>query len=174
MLKEQYANYFRYYVDRPTDLTEEDLQTVESFATTAKDNFHALYADRPEFADEKLAKIFLDSGKSEQDTGILQQMLQWTKISIGLQGKEAGIISLNADSAEELSRKLEPFVMMRSKLDDENRGPASYWPLVRLVRVWLKSPLLARDLVIADLPGEHAPELVSNVMDDPDIFFRDF
>lgn len=156
MLKEHYANYFKFYVEQSNDMDGDELEVVESYATTAKDIFHVLFADRPEFASGQLAKEFLNSGESEKDEGILNHLLQWTKDLISCQGKVADVVSLDADTAEDLSLKLEPYVEMRSKPDSEVGGSASYWPLVRLVRVWLKSPLLARGLIIADLPG-HFP-----------------
>ena len=153
MLQEHYANYYKFYVAPRDGLDGDELQVAETKATTAKDVFKALYADREEFQNDQLAKEYLNSGESEKDKGILSQLSHWASDMISQQRDGARVVSFTAGTAEDLSVKLEPFVEMKSKLDGEECGSASYWPLIRIVHVGLKSPLLARGLVIADLPG---------------------
>ena len=153
MLKEHYLHYYRFYAERPDGLEGDELDVMEAKATTAKEVFSALYADRKEFQDDASAKRFLNSGVSENDKDILEQLLQWSHDMIYRQRGGAQAVCFIADTAEDLSEKLEPFVENRIRLDGEEQGIASYWPLIRLVRVGLRSNLLATGLAIADLPG---------------------
>ena len=155
MLQEHYANYYRFYVKRSKTIDEEELRELESTATTAKDIFQALFAAHPEFESFQSSTMFLNSGESKQDIKMLRKLSEWASEMIRRQCGEAETVSFTASTAEDLSCMLEPYIEMRSRLDGEEFGSASYWPLVRLVTVSLKSRLLARGLVIADLPGLH-------------------
>lgn len=146
MLRGHYDHYHGYYVNRPAEAEGDELQQLEENANTAFDVFRAIFADHDELKDEELSKAFLSS--CAFDT-----LSQWLSTMMAALALTNNILDLDADSSDILREKLDPFTLAANNLEDEEDRSPSYWPLVRLVRIGLHSPLLRAGLVIADLPG---------------------
>ena len=153
ILKEMYRNYYQWFVDRPSRDEEDEAETLQHLASTALTCFKSILADHKEFGNDQLASEFLGSGESPSDTRLLSKMSQWTSDMMSSHETEPGIIRLAASTAEDLQIELEPFVMEKESYDDDEARTSSIWPLIRLVRVGLRSSLLSRGLIVADLPG---------------------
>ncbi|KAK1967062.1 hypothetical protein LY78DRAFT_709329 [Colletotrichum sublineola] len=58
-------------------------------------------------------------------------------------------MTMKAPTASELRKQIDPFINSNDKDDDT----AAHWPLVKVVRIFLKSQVLSNGLTIVDLPG---------------------
>ncbi|KAK1995640.1 hypothetical protein LX36DRAFT_713021 [Colletotrichum falcatum] len=57
--------------------------------------------------------------------------------------------TIKAATAAEIREQLEPFIDSKDKDDDT----ASHWPLVKVVRIFTRAPVLSNGLIIVDLAG---------------------
>lgn len=136
------------------DVDQEALDDMNDNSTTAFDAFKALFADRAEFKDESSATAFLGTAGSANDVTMLQRLLDWVKELVAEYCGQSGIIRRTGFTPDELAKEIERFVKPSSTLvDDDGRPVPSLWPIVSMVKVGLRSPLLERGLIIADLPG---------------------
>ncbi|KAL6720208.1 hypothetical protein ACLMJK_002129 [Lecanora helva] len=153
MMKENLKAYHKYYKEDLTGLDDLELRERESHAQTALDSFLAMFAPRPEFKDQDSAGQYLLNDTSQDGTETLETLSEWIQESIQEHKPENGSILLEANTAEELSNKLEPWVTTNSLgEEDDCVKTASLWPIVRIVRVGMSSPLLERGIIVADLP----------------------
>ena len=152
ILREYYQAHFKHI--RDTGDNETASEELQKDADTAVEALQALFADHEEFRDEDNAREFLSAGTSDADPRIISTLESWMEELISRYGAQNGPIKRSADTTAEMSRILEPFVTMaESGADCGDLQAASLWPIVRLVRVGVHSPLLKRGIIIADLPG---------------------
>ncbi|KAF1998322.1 hypothetical protein P154DRAFT_621882 [Amniculicola lignicola CBS 123094] len=150
-LFKKYMQYRKTLEESPDEVTE----TETEVASTARECFQQLFSNHPEFSDEATADEFLSSATSATDPVILNRLLKWTKnilCTFVPDGKTT--LTIEANTAAGLVERFLPFT--RTVPYREFNGlPLNFspWPLVRLVRVCIDSPILKQGIVLADLPG---------------------
>lgn len=157
MMREHLEAYYEYHFSRQDEISEDELETAELDAGTALKVFQALFADREEFRSQDRAQDFLRTAKSSSDIEILSDFVVWIENLIFQIGGDGGIVHRTSDTTEDLAFNLEAFVGNNPTLENEDgetlEASPSLWPIVKIVRVGLKSHFLNQGLVIADLPG---------------------
>ncbi|MCJ1285351.1 hypothetical protein MMC26_004691 [Xylographa opegraphella] len=149
ILKEYFADYCRSTLENIDELEEATRRDYELRRDTAMEAFLALYAEYPEFYSEETAEEFLRTATSDHDPLILDKLLTWSREVIAGSEADNSIVEKTADTAIELTGKIERFVQTWNG----DFVLASPWPLVKLVRIGLHSTCLSRGVVLADLPG---------------------
>ncbi|KAL9585820.1 MAG: hypothetical protein Q9212_001298 [Teloschistes hypoglaucus] len=133
------------------DIEPDTLEEIRSRSDTALEVFLTLFATRSEFKDKYEAVKFLATATTAQGEEILSQLLEWLDSTITACGAVDGTIIVCEEDAKSLSQGLKPFVKIGVNLGS-NATP-SLWPIVTVVRIGLRAPLLKRGVIIADLPG---------------------
>ncbi|KAM7193284.1 hypothetical protein V8F20_008479 [Naviculisporaceae sp. PSN 640] len=67
-------------------------------------------------------------------------------------------VEFSERSPENLSKSLQKYIDTKEKQHGQDRGGGhlmEYWPLVKVVHIFTKSPVLESGLVLVDLPGVH-------------------
>ena len=154
IIRDYYNAYYKYHYQRDEEDDEATRHDLRGEADTALDALKALFSDHEELRDEDMAEEFLCSATSAEDSRIINRLQDWTADLICKYNAGDGPILMIADTASKMSKTLEPFVTMTECNTEYGELPSpSLWPLVRLVRIGLHSPLLKRGLIILDLPG---------------------
>ena len=157
MMREHLEAYCEYHFSRQDELSKDELETAELDAETALKVFQTLFADREEFRGQDRAQDFLRTAKDSSDFAILSDFVVWIENLISLIGGDGGIVHRSSDTTEALAFNLEAFVGNNPILEEEDgetyEASPSLWPIVKVVRVGLRSHFLSQGLVIADLPG---------------------
>lgn len=136
MLTDHFKAYFRYHMESHEELDEEALDEMEIHLTTAFDSFKAIFADRPEFQNEDTIRDFFGRSGSSDEKKIVATLVSWVEQVLLKNGAENGHIYLTADTASELTSKMEPCIKTSSAVVDseEDSLRPSLWPMVRVVR----------------------------------------
>lgn len=155
ILQVHLEKYYKYNFESRDDLDQEALDELNAESTTALETFQALFLNRDQFKNENSANRYIQKASSACDKDILEQLYQWVHESISKSGAQNGIILRSADAPDELANNIARFVKTcPDSVDDEGYSLPSLWPIVEVVRVGLRSPLLERGLIVADLPGK--------------------
>ncbi|CAO2655631.1 Nn.00g044340.m01.CDS01 [Neocucurbitaria sp. VM-36] len=130
------------------DVDDDDLNRMK----TARDCIQQMFAERLGF---ETAENFMGNATSPNDMTVLGQLLKWTT-DIHQKFIQEGQMSVyfEASTPETLMEQYHPFT--REVPNASFRGqPLRFtpWPLVRIVRVFLDSPILRQNEIIADVPG---------------------
>ncbi|KAL2829504.1 hypothetical protein BDW59DRAFT_142167 [Aspergillus cavernicola] len=146
LLEELLSNVRRYYTDAYRGVTElEEQEKIKTAANRALDTLRSLFPSQPELAVEFLSRDGEDAAESIVST------LEERAIA-GLDNRPGG-----RDRLEEprVARHAEECMELLDSLMVDPRGDdrMALWPFVRLIRVYLRSPILRTGLVLADLPG---------------------
>ncbi|KAL3464362.1 hypothetical protein BJX64DRAFT_254826 [Aspergillus heterothallicus] len=100
--------------------------------------------------EEDLTEEFLSSEEADAENRILRRLEEWARS--GLDHRPGGLDNLNftilADSLQECKSGLDMLTVT-----SQEPGRPSVWPSVKLIRVYLNSPILRTGLVVADVPG---------------------
>lgn len=132
----------------PDDVDDNELSQM----STARDCLQELFADRLEF---NSAEMFMGTAASVTDKKVLGQIQKWTR-EIHQRFVKDGETSVHfeASTPEALTEMYHPFTRQVANASFEGR-PLNFtpWPLVEVVKVFLKSPILAQKVIIADVPG---------------------
>ncbi len=154
MLQKYLQAYYQFHLQSKEELDDEEVDAREHEARTALDVLVAMFAERESFRNEDHANEFLSKAMSKDDRNILQCFSTWIDEFMGKHKPQDGLIHVTASTADELSNRLEPWVTTSSMIEDDGcTQTASFWPMVRIVRVGMQSQLLQRGIVISDLPG---------------------
>lgn len=132
----------------PDDVDDNELSQM----STARDCLQDLFADR---LDSDSVETFMTTATSASDSKVLSQLLQWTT-DIHQQFIQGGgsSVRFQASTPEALTELYHPFTRHVPNATYNGR-PLRFtpWPFVEIVRVSLKSPILAQNVIIADVPG---------------------
>ncbi|KAF1952573.1 hypothetical protein CC80DRAFT_176931 [Byssothecium circinans] len=145
------ANYFDARIAPPEECLK-DISSID-LGKPALKVFLALFHDHIEFEDEVVATRFLAKAKSRDDPKILAKLLAWTKHIHAELTKLGSVIQIQAHTASDLNHNLEPFSQHCVHL--EIRGTSlecSVFPFVNRVRKSLFNPILAKGIMLVDLP----------------------
>ncbi|PWY94991.1 hypothetical protein BO94DRAFT_456160 [Aspergillus sclerotioniger CBS 115572] len=145
LLEELLSSVRKYYTEAFREVrTSEEQEAIKVAAQRAWDTLKSLFPHQRDFDLEFLLK----EGDNAVDS-IMTTLLQWAMAGLdhrpgGRDNLQHTIVAHHADQCmEHLDR------LMANPEDDK---PA-FWPFVKLIRVYLRSPVLRTGLVLADLPG---------------------
>ncbi|KKK20944.1 hypothetical protein AOCH_004180 [Aspergillus ochraceoroseus] len=118
---------------------------AQSSSVRAWAALEALFSSEPGFSEE-----FLSNEEPDAENIILTQLKEWIQdvLSHKPGGPDAIQYSFTAQDAHECKDSLDMLTM-----GPYHPGGRAIWPFVKMIRVFLKSPILRTGLVIADLPG---------------------
>ena len=157
MIHEHVHACYEYHFNRQLELSEDELEAAELDAETALKVFQALFSDQEGFRGQDRAQNFLRTAKRSSISAIVSKFMAWIKNLISRVGGEGGIVHRSSDSTEDLALELDTFVGTNSVSEDDFdeiiEASPSLWPIVKIVRVSLRSHFLSQGLVLADLPG---------------------
>lgn len=132
----------------PEDVDDADLSQMK----TGRDCLQQMFADHLGL---ESAEKFMGSATSANDPKVLKQLMKWTTdIHQKFIPDGQTFVQFDASTPEKLIEQYHPFT--REVPNAIFRGrPLRYtpWPLVRLIRVYLDSPILEQKVIIADVPG---------------------
>lgn len=137
IIQGHFRNYHKYKFGKRDveDFDQEAWDEMDGLSTTALDAFRALFADRPEFANEETITAFFATANSANDRTFLEKLCQWTRDAIRTYNGQNGTIYRNASTADRLAANTEPFVKISTSTKNEDGRPLpSLWPIVEIVR----------------------------------------
>ncbi|KAF2114884.1 hypothetical protein BDV96DRAFT_576070 [Lophiotrema nucula] len=123
----------------------EERQHIKERSEKAWQTLHSMYRDQPIFTRE-----FVLEHTSDIKTPLVGILQRWTAKFLAARpgGLESRTWSATAFNTDECRDKLDAFT--RNPLD---QSTAALWPLVRVVRIYLRSPILQSGLVVVDCPS---------------------
>lgn len=155
ILHEHLQTYYQYRFEGQEELEDGEAGELELRARTALDILIALFADHESFRNQECATEFLRTATSKDDQVILQCFSKWIDEIMEMNKPQDGLIHLTASTPEELSSRLEPWVSSNSIVEEEGYSQSpSFWSIVRIAKVGMRSSLLERGVIITDLPGQ--------------------
>ncbi|KAL6232076.1 hypothetical protein BDW75DRAFT_233104 [Aspergillus navahoensis] len=146
LFEELLSNVRRYYTDAYREVTQvEEQQNIRTAATKAWDTFRSLFPDQPELDLDFLSRDGEDAAES-----IVSTLMEWAIARLdnqpgGRERLEEPRVASHADECMDLLDSL--------TTDHSGGDRTALWPFVKLIRVYLRSPILRTGLVLADLPG---------------------
>ncbi|KAL5001750.1 hypothetical protein BDV10DRAFT_182315 [Aspergillus recurvatus] len=146
LFEELLSNVRRYYTDAYREVIQvEEQQNIRTAATKAWDTFRSLFPDQPELDLDFLSRDGEDAAES-----IVSTLVNWAIARLdsqpgGRDRLEEPRVASHADECMDLLDSL--------TTDHSGGDRTALWPFVKLIRVYLRSPILRTGLVLADLPG---------------------
>ncbi|KAJ5560360.1 hypothetical protein N7513_002759 [Penicillium frequentans] len=139
---------FRYVDDGhpgPELSSGEDQDKLRDAASRAEETLESLFQSQPEWDRE-----FLADDTEGAEVAILAKLQEWAQIAVSLRpgGHDSLVYTATAKNLQQCTDKLNYLVA-----DSHESGQPALWPFIKLLRVYLKSPILRPGLVVADLPG---------------------
>ncbi|KAJ5292390.1 uncharacterized protein N7443_008343 [Penicillium atrosanguineum] len=125
--------------------SQEEQQKCRDEAVRAWETFESLFNSQPALTMEHLSEDY-DGAHS----AILAQLERWA--SAGLAWRPGGLDALGYSAIAGDIEDCRVILDMLTASNIDNGKPA-IWPFIKLIRVYLKSPILKNGLVLADLPG---------------------
>ncbi|CBF75964.1 uncharacterized protein ANIA_10426 [Aspergillus nidulans FGSC A4] len=146
LFEELLSNVRRYYTDAYREVTQvEEQENIRIAATRAWNTFRSLFPNQPQLELDFLSRDGEDAAES-----IVSTLVEWAIARLdsqpgGRDRLEQPRVANHADECMEL---------LDSLTTDHGGGDGTaLWPFVKLIRVYLRSPILRTGLVLADLPG---------------------
>lgn len=123
----------------------EERQHIRERSEKAWHTLHSMYRDQPIFTRE-----FVLEHTSDIKTPLVGILERWTAKFFAMRpgGSESRTWSATAFNIDECRDKLDAFT--RNPIDNNT---AALWPLVRVVRIYMRSPILQSGLVLVDCPS---------------------
>jgi hypothetical protein len=151
MVTDLFSDWFRAKQKQLKDSEDMD-DTDLSRMKTARDCLQQMFADRLGL---ESAEAFMSSATSIKDPKILNQLMSWTTdMHRHFLPDGQTFVQFDASTPEKLTEYYHPFT--REVANASFRGqPLRFtpWPFVRLIRVYLNSPILRQNVTVADVPG---------------------
>ncbi|KAL4972993.1 hypothetical protein BDW66DRAFT_143057 [Aspergillus desertorum] len=146
LFEELLSNVRRYYTDAYREVTQvEEQENIRSAATRAWNTFRSLFPNQPQ-----LELDFLSRDGEDVAESIVSTLVEWAIARLdnqpgGRDRLEQPRVASHADECMDLLDSL--------TTDNSGGDGTALWPFVKLIRVYLRSPILRTGLVLADLPG---------------------
>ena len=118
-------------------------------ASTSFTIFRNLFLDHPEFETEEAGRSFLAEFAVSDEQVALDIMLRWTAALMSSIGESNYLVKRSAETVEGIAEHLRPYV---TAMNERTIKPCP-WPLIKVVRVGMRSSFLERGVVLVDLPG---------------------
>ncbi|KAL4757106.1 uncharacterized protein BDW70DRAFT_143918 [Aspergillus foveolatus] len=146
LFEELLSNVRRYYTDAYREVTQvEEQESIRIAATRAWNTFRSLFPNQPQLDLDFLSRDGEDAAES-----IVSTLIEWAIARLNSQpgGRDRLEQPQVANHADECMDLLDSLTT-----DHGGSGGTALWPFVKLIRVYLRSPILRTGLVLADLPG---------------------
>ncbi|KAL5362705.1 hypothetical protein BJX96DRAFT_106499 [Aspergillus floccosus] len=146
LLEELLRSFRGYYTREFVEVqSAEEQEKIKAAAIRARDTLTSLFPNHPEVNHEYLAAEGI-----ETEQAILQHLRE---LAISVRNHRPG--GPDAEQYRVVARNDE---QCKDRLDELTTDPGepskpAIWPFVKVIRVYLKSPILRTGLVLADLPG---------------------
>ncbi|KAL2813782.1 hypothetical protein BDW59DRAFT_178151 [Aspergillus cavernicola] len=145
LLEELVSSVRKYHTDAFQEVTESEQGSIETTATRALETLSSLFPNQPDLGLEFLSR----QGEDAYQTIILR-LEEW--VIAALESRPGGQGSLRysevAENAEVCMQLLDILTA-----DGGSGVRTALWPFIKLIRVYLRSPVLRTGLILADLPG---------------------
>ncbi|KAI9042030.1 uncharacterized protein KD926_006154 [Aspergillus affinis] len=146
LLEELLSAVRGYYTDAYREVSEpEEQENIRSAARRAWDTLQSLFPNQPE-----LTLDFVSQEGQDAVEPIIARLEEWAMA--GQDSRPGGRVNLQysvvANNAEECMDQLDTIMA-----DPRDSDRPALWPFVKLIRVYLRSPVLRTGLILADLPG---------------------
>ncbi|GKZ47440.1 hypothetical protein AbraIFM66951_010806 [Aspergillus brasiliensis] len=146
LLEELLSSVRKYYTEAFREVrTSEEQENIKVAANRAWDTLKSLFPRQ-----QHLDIDFLAQEGDDAVATIMTTLLQWAMA--GLDNRPGGRDNLQytivARDADQCMEQLD-----RLMANDADSHQPALWPFVKLIRVYLRSPVLRTGLVLADLPG---------------------
>ena len=105
LLRSSLSSYYRYNVDPPEDIDEDE----DAVADTALETLLTLFCDHQAFGDKAAAKEWLGSTKSENDEQKLDELKMWMRQLLADLPIREDELQLSASDTSELNPKLQRY-----------------------------------------------------------------
>ncbi|KAE8140646.1 hypothetical protein BDV38DRAFT_240075 [Aspergillus pseudotamarii] len=147
LLEELVQSFRMYYTDLYRDVTSiEEQERIRDRSTRAWSTLKSLFRDQPGLTHE-----FLSDQTDSALSGILERLKDWAAQSCTRRPGGAALQhTIIPGNVQECRSHLDMLTM-----DPRGESEVAIWPLIKLIRVYLRSPVLKTGLVLADLPGFH-------------------
>ncbi|KAJ5950769.1 uncharacterized protein N7479_009182 [Penicillium vulpinum] len=125
--------------------SQEEQHKCRDSADRAWETFQSLFSNQP-----RLTMEFLSDDSDGAESTLLAELERWAYAGLALRpgGSDALEYSAIAGNLKECKDTLD--LLTASSMGD---GKPALWPFVKLIRVYLSSPILKTGLILADLPG---------------------
>ncbi|KGO42065.1 hypothetical protein PEX1_069780 [Penicillium expansum] len=147
LLDELLSSFRRFHVTSSFQelKSQEEQHSCRDAADRAWETFRSLFSTQPRLTMEFLSADF-DGAYPE----LLEQLERWAYAGLTLRpgGPDALEHSVIAGDLTECKESLD--LLTANNMND---GRPALWPFIKLIRVYLKSPILNTGLILADLPG---------------------
>ncbi|KAJ5657468.1 uncharacterized protein N7484_001117 [Penicillium longicatenatum] len=123
----------------------EEQEKLRNASSRAEETLESLFQSQPGWNRE-----FLADETEGAEAVILAQLKEWAHNAVSLRpgGQDSLVYTVTAKNLQRCTIELDYLAA-----DCHEDGQPALWPFIRLIRVYLKSPILQHGLVIADLPG---------------------
>ncbi|KAL1967746.1 hypothetical protein VTN77DRAFT_3003 [Rasamsonia byssochlamydoides] len=146
LLEELLRSFRQYYTDAYREVTDvEEQQQIRETSTRAWETLHSLFRNQPGLTHE-----YLSDEADGAEAAILRHLEEWAKAGFIHRpgGADALQYSVTANDLDECRDLLDALTT-----DPPNEDRPAIWPFIKLIRVYLRSPILRTGLILADLPG---------------------
>ncbi|EIT76021.1 hypothetical protein BDV35DRAFT_356397 [Aspergillus flavus] len=145
LLEELVQSFRMYYTDLYREVTSiEEQERIRDRSTRAWSTLNSLFRDQPELTHE-----FLSDQADGALSGILERLKDWAAQSCTRRPGGAALQhTIIPGNVQECRSHLDMLTM-----DPRGESEVAIWPFIKLIRVYLRSPVLRTGLVLADLPG---------------------
>ncbi|PIG85793.1 hypothetical protein AARAC_011290 [Aspergillus arachidicola] len=145
LLEELVQSFRLYYTDLYREVTSiEEQERIRDRSTRAWSTLNSLFRDQPELTHE-----FLSDQADGALSGILERLKDWAAQSCTRRPGGAALQhTIIPGNVQECRSHLDMLTM-----DPRGESEVAIWPFIKLIRVYLRSPVLRTGLVLADLPG---------------------
>ncbi|KAL1980018.1 hypothetical protein VTN96DRAFT_4795 [Rasamsonia emersonii] len=146
LLEELLRSFRQYYTDTYREVTDvQEQQQIRETSTRAWETLHSLFRNQPGLTHE-----YLSDEADGAEAAILTQLEEWAKAGFIHRpgGADALQYSVTANDLDECRDLLDALTT-----DPPGENRPAIWPFIKLIRVYLRSPILRTGLILADLPG---------------------
>ncbi|PWY79246.1 hypothetical protein BO70DRAFT_57351 [Aspergillus heteromorphus CBS 117.55] len=146
LLEELLSSFRKYYTDAYREVEgKEEQEKLKATAKKAWDTLRSLFPSQP-----GLDLEFLSREGEAAVASILTTLESWAVAGLDYRpgGRDATQYTMVAHHADECMEQLDSLMA-----DPKEENRPAVWPFVKLIRVYLRSPILRTGLVLADLPG---------------------
>ncbi|KAF5862014.1 hypothetical protein ETB97_012252 [Aspergillus alliaceus] len=145
LLEELVQSFRMYYTDLYREVTSiEEQEKIRDRSSRAWSTLNSLFKDQPDLTHE-----FLSNQADGALPRILEQLGEWATLSCTRRpGGSALQHTIVPDDAQACRSHLDMLTM-----DPHDATEIAVWPFIKLIKVYLRSPVLRTGLILTDLPG---------------------
>ncbi|KAL3441007.1 hypothetical protein BJX65DRAFT_289514 [Aspergillus insuetus] len=146
LLEELLSAVRKYYTGAYREVSEpEEQENIRGTARRAWETLLSLFPDQPE-----LDLDFVSQEGENMVEPIISRLVEWAVVQQDSRpgGRNSLQYSVVANHADECMEQLDNLTA-----NCRDRSKPAWWPFIKLIRVYLRSPVLRTGLILTDLPG---------------------